>query len=503
MKMNDRIKTAPVLKAELMPFGLVFAHGFLFFVQAVVFTASSAIYHEIFIEVNVITRGEEEKTPIFVGYFTGAFFVGKICSDFIWGLVRDSLGDKRSINITSVALILSLVGLGFSWNLWSMLIFTFIVGLASGLFVPGLAFCNWIEVQKREKLIMWIYIFAGAGSLAGPFIGSLLFEIFKVHRMVKTFTTISVMMLVSLLCFNYAFSEYDDRALIDTSKYTELIEEQHNQIKENLDDSEMFEDLKRSSFDKKSGQFIDSEKIGSLVENVRYIESRKRLQNQSAIEMMMGSGARVLLVFACGIIWGVKLLEFMLFPIWAEMDRSIGGLGFSTVQTGAISLLNFPIMIILLLYLYKSSQTYKASAVMYTTAGVMFFICSTMPMVYFLPFSTENMMLIIVPLSAIKEVSNVLWITAWSNLFSKLFPGRTLGRIFSWSFLLGHVILAALSQVYPRLLTVFLQDDKIRKVFGNLRVSIFFSLLVAPMLLVMVFVRIAQKKLEKEEFINI
>ena len=152
----------------------------------------------------------------------------------MWGSIRDSVGDKKCINLTAIMLAVALGVVGFSWNLTTMLISIFFVGLACGLFVPGLAFCNWIEPQKRDKLVMWIYIFSGAGSLSGPFIGSMLFSLFRHNRLPKTFITISLMMILALLCFNYAFREYDDRVLIDQSKYSELIEEENYRIRTSL-----------------------------------------------------------------------------------------------------------------------------------------------------------------------------------------------------------------------------------------------------------------------------
>lgn len=498
MRNSERIRLAPMIRAEMMPFGRVFAHGFLFFVQGVVVTCPSAIYHDIFVEANILKDGQEELTPIYVGYFSGAYFFGKILSDFLWGIIRDWLGDKITINITSIALIASLISVGFSWNLWSMLVSLFFVGLASGIFVPGIAFCNWIGVEKRETLVMWVYIFGGAGSLSGPFIGSLFFTLFSNSKLLKTFSCIAAMMLISLLSFNYAFSDYDDRALIDTSKYTELLEEENNKIRESMDNFDM-DDLKRKS---QIGQ-IDSERVESIVDNVKYIESRKRLQNQTAGQIMMGSLSRILLVLACSITWGVKLLEFMLFPIWVELSREQGGLGFSNVATGAISLLNFPLMAILLLYLYKWVQKRKASNVMYNTALLMFFVCALTPMVYFIDISNENLMLLIVPISSLKELANILFLTSWSNLFTRLFPSRTLGRVFSWSFLIGHLILAAMTQIYPRLLTVFISNDQIKAKFGDFRITVFFCILVLPMLLVMIFIRIAQSRLQKTEDVQI
>lgn len=502
---GERLRTAPKIKAEMLPFGLVFAHGFLFFIQGVVVTLSSAIYFDIFLEANILKPNEKDKTPEYFGYFSVSFFIGKLLSDFLWGVIRDCIGDKKTMNLASVAMMICLVAFGFSWNLWSMMTFIFLLGLSSGLFVPGIAFCNWIGEQKRETLVMWIYIFGAAGSLTGPFLGSLFFTIFEHSRLLKTFSCVAVAMLISLLVFNYAFSDYDDRVLIETSKYSDLLEEENNKMRGTFSKEEIeIEMMKRKSKDDKDPYTNNGdEKLGSIVDNLKYIESRKRLQNLGAFEMIKGSLARVLLILSMSLIWGVKLLEFMLFPQWLELDPSKGGLGFDKVMAGAVSLLNFPLMAIILLYLYKWVQKQKASSILFFTSLTLMCVCATTPLIYFAGFSKENMLLMIVPLCAIKESCLTLFLTSWSNLFSRIFPSKTLGRIFSWSYMIGHILLAIFSVTFPKLLTYFLESPAIANRFGSYRITVFFSILVSPILLTLMFVMISKKKLQAQEEILI
>jgi multisubunit Na+/H+ antiporter MnhC subunit len=60
-------------------------------------------------------------------------------------MVRDKIGDKKSLTLITVFLFGTLVLFGFSKNLIQMCITISLIGLASGVFVPGTAFMNWIE----------------------------------------------------------------------------------------------------------------------------------------------------------------------------------------------------------------------------------------------------------------------------------------------------------------------------------------------------------------------
>ena len=499
---------------DMLPFPQVFAHGMVFFVQALIFTICNAVYHEVFVEANILRRDEEQKTPLFVGYFTGAFFVGKIISDFIWGFVRDAVGDKACINITSLSLVGALLTVGFSWNLLSMMLFVFLIGLASGIFVPGLAFCNWIEVEKRDKLVMYMYLFTGAGTLTGPFIGSMLFSAFTDNRMPKVFGVIALINIFAIFSFNYAFSDYDDRPLIQNSEYSKLLEVETEKVRksavkepegdnpgQSVDRliSEGNADLRVPSDNFEPAENDSGRLDVSINDNLKFIENRQKMTGLTAAQMITKSSARLNLVAACGVTWGVKLLDWVLFPTWAEVSRDKGGLGLSTVQTGSINLLSFPITSILLVFIFRRIKIFKSSIVLHVTNLTMLLSTGIMPVVYFIPFKAENLLLVIVAISTVKETSYIIWITTWTSLFSKMFPSKFLGQIYSWSFMLGHILLAFLSQVYPRMLTFFLESPKVYAAFGRLKVVAFFFLLVIPTLSVNFMIKFARKQMFLKE----
>ena len=237
----------------------------------------------------------------------------------------------------------------------------------------------------------------------------------------------------------------------------------------------------------------------SITDNLRFIENRQKMHGLTAYQMITKSSARMNLVAACGVTWGVKLLDWVLFPTWAEVSREKGGLGLSTVQTGSINLLSFPITSILLVFIFRKIKIFKSSIVLHITNISMLLSTGIMPIVYFIPFKAENLLLVIVLISTIKETSYIIWITSWTSLFSKMFPSKFLGKIYSWSFMLGHVLLAFMSQIYPRMLTFFLESPKVSAVFGRLNVVAFFFLLVIPTLSVNFMISFARKQIYLKE----
>lgn len=237
----------------------------------------------------------------------------------------------------------------------------------------------------------------------------------------------------------------------------------------------------------------------SISDNLRFIESRKKLQNLSAYQILTSNSARMLIVLACGIIWGIKLLDFTLFSIYTGLDRKRGGLGFSTIQTGSISLLGFPLTAFLLVILFKPTQHFRSSVVLNICAFVFSILVASYPLYYLLPWKVENVLLVAVVHCSLKEVASIIWLITWSNLFSKLFPSRVLGKIYSWSFLVGHLMLAGMSQFYPRLLTVFIESQWMTNTFKDLRIFAFFVLLALPCLISIVFVFRAKYTLFKLE----
>ena len=182
----------------------------------------NAIYFTLFKLVGILKENEQDQTSKIVGFLSGSFFVGKLISDPIWGYVRDQMGDKKSLSLITIILFITLILFGLSNSLITMCIYIMLVGFASGVYVPGTAFMNWIEPLKRDYLAMWVYILSGAGALIGPFVGSIFITYMPTPKVLFTYGSIGLFMLIMTVWFIYAFKDFDDMHLIEASEYSKM-----------------------------------------------------------------------------------------------------------------------------------------------------------------------------------------------------------------------------------------------------------------------------------------
>lgn len=523
----------------------VIIHSLLFGMQSVIFTMANAIYSDIFLEVGIIDDKSIDKTPRIVGYLTGAFFFGKLISDPIWGVVRDMLGDKKSLTFITFLLFVTMIVFGFCKTLIQLCIGISFIGLASGVYVPGTAFINWIEPSKRDYLAMWIYVFAGAGALIGPFIGSVLFRCLPSPRLLTTWGSIGVLMLVLTGLFLFAFKDFDDKMLIEASNYTKMEEEEMRSLDledidgiemdnvsgegkdrmlvknsksmhvESIDDEGREEEktvqgqhfsnrlsLKPGAGDKISENLLNPKPVrrtvnfdlGELVkkekeqeekriQNVRMIKSRKKVSKMTSIEIIQKDSVRRNLIIIGAISWGVKVIDWMLLAIWLKTKKERGGMGFSSMETGSVSLLSFPCVSLCVLACYKITSKGLQTKWLIGASLTMFITSLIIPVINLFYFHHETLLLSVIFFNSIKEGSYLVWISTWSQLMSKMFPSMLLGRVYSWSYFLGHVLLLISSQLYPRGLTFFIENQRVDELFQNFKYLVFFLLLGLPLVI--------------------
>lgn len=520
----------------------IIVHSLLFGMQSIVFTMPNAIYTEIFLEVGIIKEAETNQTSRIVGYLTGSFFLGKLISDPIWGVVRDQLGDKKSLTLITFLLFLTLLAFGLCKSLVQLCIAISFIGLASGVYVPGTAFINWIEPSNRDFLAMWIYIFAGAGALIGPFAGSTLFATMPSPKLFTTWGIIGLLMLVLTGLFLWAFKDFDDKALIEASNYSKMEEEEMRSL--DLDDIQIRDEDEDRDLAIKSGMLKNSKSmqvdedenylssgdedkrmdpvfnyrrslkhprgskptstyqetnnpkvrfdIEALMEkekeqeqlrstNLKLIQSRRRVSKMTATEMMKKDSVRRNLIFIGAISWGVKVIDWMLLAIWLETNKEKGGMGFTSMETGTVSLLSFPCVSLCILACYRVISKGLQTNWLIGTVLTTYSMCLLIPLINLCYFEHETLILMIIFINSVKEGSYLIWVSTWSQLMSKMFPSMLLGRVYSWSYFLGHVILLISSQVYPRGLTYFMDSPKIESSLGKFKYFFFFLLLGLPL----------------------
>lgn len=411
--------------------------------------------------------------------------------------------------------------------------------------MPGTAFINWIEPQKKDLLSLWIYIFSSGGSLVGPFIGSVLINLFPSHKILFTWGSISILMLMILILFLFAFRNFDDQILIVESHYSKLEESgiefgasdlmkmtpdkdlspghyrrksdvKREKPKFDIDEKEMRKysstdhginknviEQKRVRFETLPPDAEEQAKMQELEVQMRLLSSRKQIKTLSFWEIFYRVKNRRNLILLIGLNWGVKVIDWMLFSLWAETSLEKGGLGFSNVETGAISLLAFPMVSFVLLACFKvTKQGLQTNWMIYTTFS-MFSIIILLPLLNLLKFSHEATLLMVIIMVSIKEGAFLIWMSTWSQIMTKLFPSMILGRVISWSYFIGHSLVLIYSQIYPRSLTFFIKDQKISQLFGRFRYVIFFFCLSIPLIISMFLTKGAKENLKEKDNIDI
>lgn len=507
---------APKTRSSLEYFRIA-THSLIFWIQGVVYTLPNAIYFEIFQLVGILGPNDQEETPRLVGYCTGAFFAGKLVSDPIWGLIRDNLGDKITISLITALLFTSLILVEFSKGFWTLISVLVFIGFNSGLMVPGLAFMNWIDPKNRDTLSVWVYGMSGAGALSGPFIGGFLIKYLPQPKLLYTFGGIGALMIFITVIFLIAFRSFNDRSLIVASDYNELdlmerqseldsiVEEQEKIEKETLSQRKQ----KKSLTDKVHRLKIDDlPKAGNKINlkpkhEMEIMASRRRVSQFSATELFRRDRARRYMICLNAISWMVKLIDWILFALFVQMDPKIGGFGLNSIETGAINVLSFPGVALLVLILFNLSRESKSTTWLNWMSIVYFVIMVFIPMLRSLVPSHEGRLMVVIFLIAIKEASYLLWVSSWSTLISKLIPKIMLGRVYSMSFFFGHVMLAVASQLFPPLLSFMIKNSFLKEKLGYFTISTFFIILGLPLLLNNYLTRLVRIDVLREDNLKI
>lgn len=203
----------------------------------------------------------------------------------------------------------------------------------------------------------------------------------------------------------------------------------------------------------------------------------------TSTEMIKKDSVRRNLVIIGAISWGVKVIDWMLLAIWLKTDKSKGGMGFSSMETGSVSLLSFPCVSLCVLACYKITSKGLQTKWLIGTTSTMFITSLIIPLINLGYFHHETLLLSVIFFNSVKEGSYLVWISTWSQLMSKMVPSMLLGRVYSYSYFFGHVLLLISSQIYPRGLTYFIENKSVEGLFGRFKYIMFFFLLGFPMLI--------------------
>lgn len=236
---------------------------------------------------------------------------------------------------------------------------------------------------------------------------------------------------------------------------------------------------------------------------IKFIKSRRKIANMTATEVIKKDEIRRNLILIGAVSWGVKVIDWMLFAIWVETPRKWGGMSFTNMETGAVSLLSFPCVAFTLIACFQFTQKGLQTNWLIYTSVTWFALMLIIPLIGTGVFEHETFLFLVIILVSIKEGAYLIWISTWSQMKSRFVPSMMLGRMYSWSYFLGHCILLVSSQIYPRGFTFFMKNQFIKKCFGKFRFVVFFFLLGLPLLLSTRLAYRIKVKAKEEEDIEI
>lgn len=187
------------------------------------------------------------------------------------------------------------------------------------------------------------------------------------------------------------------------------------------------EDLNLIDCDFQESEDIEVSSIEATDREGGLFHSRMRIKDMDGLQVMASDTSTRNLVIVYGFSWMVKLMDWMLISIWAEIEYMSGGLGISSFNVGFMSVLSFPLSTILILisyfYLKKGKRTNWLSGCFL----VMFFGMILVSLVRHLGFSTDANMAILIVIASFKDSAYLLMTIQWTILLSKMVPKKLLG----------------------------------------------------------------------------
>lgn len=508
----------------------ILAHSLLFGIQAILFSMPNAIFKNLFFDLGIIKPTQEDQIPKLVGTMAASFFIGKTFSDPLWGVVRDKHGDKKTIIMITICLLSASVLFGLSSNFLMLNITVGWIGLSCGICTPGYSFMNWINEESRPTLSMVVNLFNGAGGLTGPIIGSYLTSFFQgKKRVLKAYLTMSFFVALSSVYFILSFRDFNDKLLIADPAVMEELKGGEKQEMVNLDKEggKEVRDTREGSISSNDTDIADiDENGGNLNESLNEDKEEQGSMNLSRADVLKVNEAmnKTKLGFAkssevkrgplrifCeeqfvrdlingqSIMWAIKVLDWLMIPIWAGIDVTDSGLGFSNLMVGEITFYSFPGVLFILVLGYGNLRIKQEDWLIISFYVFTTFVAFT-PFLAIFKFPTRTNLWILVVCECIKVSCYLIYTSAWSVLMNGLIDSSILGRMYSFSFCFSHLALIFLLQAFPRFLSFVISNQTIKRYLGKLNVFLVFFVMSLPGLWgIFISRRIKRSVLQKEE----
>ncbi|KAL6660585.1 hypothetical protein ACP70R_001620 [Stipagrostis hirtigluma subsp. patula] len=251
-----------------------------------------------------------------IGFYAGlvgaSYMLGRALTSIFWGVVADRLGRKPVIVFGIVSVLVFNTLFGLSTHYWMALATRFLLGSLNGLLVPMRAYA--VEVCRPEHQAIGLSLVCTSwamGLVIGPAIGGYLAQptdkypsMFPASSLFGRFPYFLPCLCISLFCFVILIS----CIWLPETLHSHKLGKTEDQATESLID------------------LPAAESEESVEQHVTAPENKNLFKNWQLMSSI------ILYCMACF----DDMAYSEIFPLWAESDRSYGGLSLSTTDVGQV-----------------------------------------------------------------------------------------------------------------------------------------------------------------------
>jgi len=320
-----------------LPMGSIFAIVTIFMVEGFVYSFIFPFMGYMILDFGLVKDAKD--AGYYAGVLTGAFAIAEFFAGFVYGPLADKVSKKRVILASTLGCGLTVIGFGFCRRYVSALFVRALNGALSGSIVTTRAHITEItDASNQAMAFSLITIGWGLGAIAGPAIGGFLSSpatkypsVFGHITLFKTFPYLlpcliaAVVMIIDFVIV-LVFMKDVKRAPLSTEVLEEETDiEMNNAVEENAQEEQQ-------QHEEEVGDEIEISVKEPLVSKLGNVV-RRELSETVSILWSKEIVTSLALGFFCIMI---EIFQDELLPLWSMIERSEGGLSFTTNQIGIV-----------------------------------------------------------------------------------------------------------------------------------------------------------------------
>lgn len=120
-----------------------------------------------------LIEAEFAPSPIEVGLLASAAVIGSVLGALFGGPLADRIGRSLMFRLDLVVFVVAAIASAFAWDIWSLIAFRFVLGLAIGADYPlSASYATEIAPRKhRNRMLVGVISFQAIGSILGVVVG--------------------------------------------------------------------------------------------------------------------------------------------------------------------------------------------------------------------------------------------------------------------------------------------------------------------------------------------